>query len=72
MLDSKLSTEVNYTAPYRLLFSPRFSLAKGSKAYYISKGAGFKGTLSQNTFILKTGHIGNIKSLNIGGLSKLF
>ena len=29
-----------------------------------------KGTLPQNIFVLKTGHIGHINSFNIGGLNK--
>ena len=32
----------------------------------------FKGTLPLNMFIIKTGRIGHINSLNIGGLKKLF
>ena len=31
-----------------------------------------KGTLPQNIFILKSGHIGHINSLNIGCLNKFF
>ena len=41
MLDSQLSTEVKFTAPYGLWFSPRFSFAEWRKAFYIPKEAGF-------------------------------
>ena len=41
MLDSQLSTEVNYAATYKLSFSPSFSFAKMVKVYYIPKEAGF-------------------------------
>ena len=37
-----------------------------------ASGSPFEGTLSQNIFILKTGHLGNINSLNICGLNKFF
>ena len=32
----------------------------------------FKGTLPQNIFMIKTGHIGYINFFNIGGLNKFF
>ena len=40
MVDSQLSTEVKYMAPYGLSFSPRFSFAKRTNMYYIPKEAG--------------------------------
>ena len=44
----------------------------GNKSYFHSIQCSIfivKGTLPQNMSILKTGHIGHINSLNIGGLN---
>ena len=40
MLDSQLSIEVKYMAPYGLSFSPRFYFAKRTNIYYIPKETG--------------------------------
>ena len=40
MLDSQLSTEVKYMAPYGLSFSAWFCFAKRTNIYYIPKEAG--------------------------------
>ena len=40
MMDSQLSTEVKYMAPYGLSFSPRSYFAERMNIYYIPKEAG--------------------------------
>ena len=40
MLDSQLSIEVKYMAPYALSFPPRFCSANRANIYYIPKEAG--------------------------------
>ena len=44
----------------------------GPKTLHSNSCVQLKGTLPQNMFILKTGRIGHINSLNIGGLKEIF
>ena len=63
MVDSQLSTEGKYMAPYGLSFSPRLSLANRTNIYYIPKEAGLN--ISHYLFWHPCNHLLHPQSLDL-------
>ena len=65
-------TKLNRTDKWKMFKSYRYQRLDINQSTLSPAKITLKGTLPQNIFLIKSGHIGHINSLNIGGFNKFY